>query len=327
MRVLLTGATGFVGRNTAPLLAARGHRVRAALRTPAESAWETAVVGEIGPDTDWTAALAGVDAVVHMAARVHVMRDDAADPLAEFRRVNTAGTIRLAEQAAASGVKRFIFLSSIKAVVDESRPAPLDEATPADPHSPYGVSKLEAERALAEISARTGMELVVIRPPLVYGPGAAGNMRSLVKLVATGLPLPLGAIHNRRSLIYVGNLADAVATVLEHPAAAGQTFLVQDGEPVSTADLVRAIATALGRPARLVPVPRPLMALAAGLTGTRALFDRLAGTLTVDDGPIRKRLGWRPPHDLASGLRATAEWFNASRDRPRRRSRGRANGD
>lgn len=313
MRVLLTGATGFVGRHTVPLLVARGHHVRAALRSAKEGPWEPAVVGDIGPDTDWTAALDGVDAVIHMAARVHVMRDKAADPLAEFRRVNTAGTVRLAEQAAAAGVKRFVFLSSIKAMVDESRPTPLEVATPPDPHSPYGISKLEAERALAAISARTGMEVAVIRPPLVYGPGAAGNMRALVKLVATGLPLPLGGIHNRRSLIYVGNLADAVVTVLEHPDAAGGTFLVQDGEPVSTADLVRAIAAAMGRPARLVPVPRGLMALGAALTGTRAVFDRLAGTLTVDDGPIRERLGWRPPHDLASGLRATAEWFKASR--------------
>ena len=313
MRVLLTGAIGFVGRHTVPLLAAHGHLVRAALRGAKEGPWEPAVVGDIGPDTDWTTALAGVDAVIHMAARVHVMRDKADDPLAEFRRVNTAGTIRLAEQAAAAGVKRFVFLSSIKAMVDESRPTPLDEATVPNPHSPYGVSKLEAERALAAISARTGMEVAVIRPPLVYGPGAAGNMRALVRLVATGLPLPLGGIHNRRSLIYVGNLADAVVTVLEHPDAAGQTLLVQDGEPLSTADLVRAIAAALGRPARLIPVPRSLMALGAALTGMRAVFDRLAGTLTVDDGPIRERLGWRPPHDLASGLRATAEWFKASR--------------
>ncbi|MFP5516281.1 MAG: UDP-glucose 4-epimerase family protein, partial [Alphaproteobacteria bacterium] len=284
MRVLLTGATGFVGRHTVPLLAARGHRVRAALRTFSEGPWEPAVVGDIGPDTDWSSALAGIDAVIHMAARVHVMRDTASDPLAEFRRVNTAGTIRLAEQAAAAGVKRIVFLSSIKAMVDESRPAPLDAATVPAPHSPYGVSKLEAERALAEIAARTGMEVAVIRPPLVYGPGAAGNMRALVKLVATGLPLPLGGIRNRRSLIYVGNLADAVVTVLEHPDAAGQTFLVQDGEPLSTADLVRAIAAALDRPARLIPVPQGLMALGAALTGTRAVFDRLAGTLTVDDG-------------------------------------------
>ncbi|MBP2299609.1 UDP-glucose 4-epimerase family protein [Azospirillum picis] len=320
MHVLLTGATGFVGRHTAPVLAARGHRVRAAVRTSAgdrrNGPWEeVAAVGDIGPATDWRAALEGIDTVIHMAARVHVMRDRATDPLAAFRHVNTAGTLRLAEQAAAAGVKRLVFLSSVKAMVDESRPAPLDEATPADPHTPYGVSKLEAERGLADIAGRTGMEVVVIRPPLVYGPGAAGNMRALLKLVATGLPLPLGGIHNRRSLIYVGNLADAVLTALEHPDAAGRTFLVQDGEPVSTAELVRAIARALGRPARLLPVPRGLMALAATVTGTRPVFDRLAGTLTVDDRPIRQRLGWRPPHDLASGLRATAEWFNSSRGR------------
>lgn len=317
MRILLTGATGFVGGHAGPALAARGHGVRAVRRSADGAATagadEETVVGDIGPDTDWTAALDGVETVVHLAARVHVMRDRAADPLAAFRRVNTAGSVRLAEQAAAAGVRRLVCLSSIKAMVDESRPDPLTEATAPDPHSPYGVSKLEAERALAAIAARTGMELVVIRPPLVYGPGVGGNVRSLLRLVDRGIPLPLGGLDNRRSLIGVGNLADAIARCAEHPAAAGQTFLVQDGTPVSTAGLVRAIAAALNRPARLLPVPAGLLALGAALTGRRDVFDRIAGTLTVDDRLIRTRLEWRPPHDLASGLRATAEWFKASR--------------
>ncbi|CAO3423034.1 UDP-glucose 4-epimerase family protein [Azospirillum doebereinerae] len=316
MRVLVTGANGFVGRALVPLLAGRGHQVRAAIRnagTAVPNAAETVAVGDIGPDTDWTSALDGIDAVVHLAARVHVMRDTASDPLAAFRAVNTEGTRRLAESAASAGVRRFVHLSSVKALVDESQPRPLDDATTPDPHSPYGVSKLEAERALADIAARTGLEVATIRPPLVYGPGVGGNFRSLLKLVASGLPLPLGALDNRRSLIFVGNLADAAALCLTHPRASGGTFLVQDGQPLSTAELVRAIGAALGRPARLLPVPAGLMALGARLAGRQAVFDRIAGSLTVDDRAIRERLGWRPPHDPASGLRATAEWFKASR--------------
>lgn len=316
MRVLVTGANGFVGRALVPLLTARGHWVRAAVRaagTSAPDAAETIAVGEIGPDTDWSHALEGIDAVAHLAARVHVMKDTASDPLAAFRHVNSAGTRRLAEEAARLGVKRLLFLSSVKALVDESQPEPLSAATTPNPHSPYGLSKLEAERALAEIAARTGLEAVVIRPPLVYGPGVAGNFRSLLKLAATGLPLPLGGLDNRRSLIFVGNLADAIVTGLTHPNAPGGCFLVQDGAPVSTSALIRAIGAALGKPARLIPLPLGLLAWGARLTGKQAVFDRIAGSLTVDDQAIRHALDWRPPHDFASGLRVTAEWFKASR--------------
>lgn len=316
MRVLVTGANGFVGRALVPLLAERGHQVRAAVRSAGPTlrgAAETVAIGDIGSGTDWTRALDGIDAVTHLAARVHVMTDTASDPLAAFRAVNTAGTARLAESAAAAGVKRLVFLSSVKALVDESQPDPLDEATVPNPHSPYGVSKREAEQALAGIAARTGLEVAVIRPPLVYGPGVGGNFRSLLKLVAKGLPLPFGGLDNRRSLIFVGNLADAVILCLTHPDAPGGRFLVQDGQPLSTADLVRAIGAALGRPARLIPVPTGLLALGARLAGRQAVYDRIAGSLAVDDRSIRQTLGWAPPSDFASGLRATAEWFKASR--------------
>ena len=320
MRVLVTGATGFVGRALVPLLAERGHWVRAAVRTAVRTggvavpqAADTIAVGTIGPDTDWSRALDGIDAVAHLAARVHVMADKAADPLAAFRDVNTAGTRLLAEAAVAAGVKRLVYLSSVKALVDESQPRPLDAATPADPHSPYGISKLEAEQALADIAGGSGLEVAVIRPPLVYGPGVAGNFRSLLRLVASGAPLPLGSLDNRRSLIYVGNLADAVELCLRHPKAVGGHFLIHDGQALSTAELVRAIGIALGRPARLIPVPVALLALGARLTGRHAVFDRLAGSLEVDDSLLRDTLGWRPPHDPAAGLRATAEWFKASR--------------
>ncbi|WP_448189837.1 UDP-glucose 4-epimerase family protein [Azospirillum sp. sgz301742] len=313
MRVLVTGATGFVGRALVPLLLARGHHVRAAVRradAPVPGA-ELTVIGDIGPDTDWNAALDGVDAVVHLAARVHVMRDTAADPLAEFRRTNTEGTRRLAESAAERGVRRFVYLSSIKAVVDESRPEPVTDATPAAPHSPYGVSKREAEQILETLSARGVLDPVILRPPLVYGPGVAGNLRTLLTICQKRIPLPLAWVDNRRSLIFVGNLADAVATCLTHPDAAGKTFLVSDGAPLSTADLVRHLSAGLGVRPRLLPAPPGLLALAASLLGKRDAWHRVGGSLVVEDTSIRAALGWSPPVAAASGLHATAEWFKA----------------
>ncbi len=245
------------------------------------------------------------------------MRDRAADPLAEFRRVNRDGTRRLAEAAAAAGVRRFVFVSSIKAVCDESRPEPVTDATPPAPHSPYGVSKREAEEALAEVAARTGLEAVTLRPPLVHGPGVGGNLRTLMELIRRGVPLPLGAVDNRRSLLSVGNLADLIAACLVRAEAAGRVFLPHDGAPMSTPDLIRALAAGLGAPARLPFAPVPILKAAATLAGRRAAFDRVAGSLVLDDAGLR-RFGWSPPLDAASGLRATAEWFKANRPRSKR---------
>jgi len=270
------------------------------------------VVGEIDGTTDWREALHGVHAVVHLAARVHVMRDVAADPLAQYRAVNVDGTLNLARQAAAAGVRRFVFISSIK-VNGEERAAAYTEADTPAPEDAYALSKWEAEQGLRQIAAQTGLEVVILRPPLVYGPGVGANFLALMHAVARGIPLPLGAIDNRRSLIFVGNLADAILCCLEHPAAAGKTFLISDGEDVSTPALVRRMAAALGRPARLVALPIPVLRAAAALVGKSALAIRLLDSLTIDGTAIRHTLGWSPPFTLDEGLRETAAWYVMAR--------------
>ena len=243
-------------------------------------------------------------AVVHLAARVHVMRDEASDPLAKFREVNTEGTLNLARQAAQAGVKRFVFVSSIK-VNGEGRDAAYRETDSPAPEDTYAISKWEAEQGLQQISQETGLEVVILRPPLVYGPGVKANFRRLLDTVARGWPLPLGAIRNRRSLLYLGNFVDAIRVCVEHPAAAGKTFLVDDGQPVSTPDLIRAVAHAMGRPARLLAVPVDALEFAGALLGKQAAVARLTGSLWVDSSLIRTRLGWTPPYSMAAGLAAT----------------------
>jgi nucleoside-diphosphate-sugar epimerase len=304
MKVLVTGASGFVGGPVCRTLAARGHHVIAAARRPLPGL-DVRTIADIGPDTDWSAALEGVEAVVHLAARAHIMNETAADPLTLFRRINRDGAIRLAEQAAAANVRRLVFVSSIKV---NGEATPCDQPFRADdtpaPVDPYGVAKAEAEAALAAVAARTGLELAVVRPPLVHGPGAKGNLATLMAIIAKGLPLPLGAIDNRRSLVGVDNLADLLERCLTHPAAAGGTFLVRDDPDVSTAGLIRLIATAMHRPARLLPVPASWLRLAGRLTGRSAAVARLTGSLVVDDDPTRRRLDWSPSLPLAAGLAA-----------------------
>lgn len=311
--IMLTGATGFIGRSVCESLTRAGRQVRAVSRNPgklegvAAGCAETAV-GEIGPETRWGDALAGVDSIVHLAARVHVMTDTAVDPLAEFRRVNTAGTLHLARQAAAAGARRFVYLSSIKVngevtltgrpFVETDHPAPLD---------PYGISKLEAEQGLRDLAAATGMEVVIIRPPLVYGPGVGANFFRLLRLVERGWPLPLGAVDNRRSLVALDNLVDLLATCIDHPAAAGQTFLVSDGEDLSIPELIRRLARTMGRPDRLWPVPVPLLRLGGRLLGHSAEVARLVGSLQVDIEHTCRTLGWRPPITVDEGLRRAVE--------------------
>jgi len=303
----VTGAGGFVGTALCRTLVARGHDVVGAVRRGrlALPGVATVEVGDVGPDTDWGAALAGVETVVHLAARVHVMNDRTGDPLAEYRRVNVDGSRRLAERAATAGVRRLVHVSSVKVHGDASLERPFTERDPAAPGDPYGISKAEAENAMAAVAAATGMDLVMVRPPLVYGPGVKGNFHTLVAALRRGLPLPLAGVVNRRSLIFVGNLADALALCAEHPAAAGETFLVRDGEDVSTPQLVRKLGKALGRPARLIAVPTGMVRLAAWLLGRSGAADRLFGSLAVDDAEIRRRLGWRPPFTLDEGLTRT----------------------
>lgn len=313
MNILVTGATGFVGRFLCTRLLSEGWSVRGTLlasESPSSlvAGVESVIVEPLGLDTPWSHALAGVDTIIHLAARVHIMDDPSVDPLTEFRRVNVAGTEHLAREAARAGVKRLVFISSIKVNGEESA-IPYSEDSPAQPTDPYGISKWEAEQALRQIDSEAGLEVVVVRPTLVYGPGVKANFLNMMKVVQRGIPLPLASITNKRSLIYVGNLVDALATCATHPAAAGQTFLVSDGEDVSTPELIRRTASALHAPARLFSMPPTFMRLAGAFTGKSAAVNRLLGSLTVDSSKIRRELGWQPPFTVEEGLRETAEWF------------------
>ena len=311
MKVLVIGANGFVGQavlsriNDMAGLIAIG-----SVRSTAKFAYvgqPLITVGELSAQTDWSEALLGVQAVVHTAARVHIMQETSDDPLEEFRRINVQGTLNLARQAAATDVSRFVFVSSIKVngevtqsgcpFTAEDIPAPLDA---------YSVSKMEAEQGLREISQISNMEVVIIRPPLVYGPGVKANFAVMMRWLKRGLPLPLGAIHNRRSLVALDNLVDLIILCINHPAAANQTFLVSDGEDVSTNELLRRMGQALICPARLIPVPVSWLNLAATLIGKQDVTRRLCGSLQVDIKKTQDLLGWTPPVSLDEGLRRAA---------------------
>lgn len=315
MKFLVTGANGFVGRAVWQRLnAMSGVQAVAAVRRVdalTEPGASVVMVGDLSVQTDWSSALPGVDAVVHAAARVHVMQDAATDPLAEYRRVNVQGTLHLAREAAAAGVKRFVFLSSVKVngeFTTAGRSFSADDL-PA-PQDPYGISKMEAEAGLREIAAQSGMEVVIIRPPLVYGPEVKANFAAMMHWLARGVPLPLGAVtHNRRSLVALDNLVDLITTCLSHPAAAHQAFFVSDGEDLSTADLLRRTGVALGQPARLFYVPTALLKLGATVVRKPGIYQRLCGSLQLDITKTRRLLQWTPPLSVDEGLRRAAEGF------------------
>lgn len=307
MKVLVTGATGFVGAALCARLALEGWAVVPALRKPCGLPGEV-VIGALEAGPGWLPALAGCSAVVHLAARVHVPADATRDALALYRAANTDATLRLAREAALAGVRRFVFVSSIK-VNGEGSDKPYRETDVAAPQDAYALSKWEAEQGLWQIAQESGLEVVILRPPLVYGPGVKANFLNLMRAVDRRLPLPFGAIRNRRSLLYLGNLVDVIRLCLTHPNAAGKTLLVCDGEDISTPELVRRIAAALGRRPRLLPVPVSWMRFAGGMLGKREAVERLLGSLTVDSTQVRAELGWQPPYSMQAGLAATAQWY------------------
>lgn len=305
---LVTGGSGLVGRAIVHRLVQQQCPVRMAVRAlpPGGTLPQVQVVtGQtLGADADWSPALSGVATVLHLAARVHMLRDAATDPLVAYRAVNTEGTLRLARQAADAGVRRFVFVSTVKVHGESTPPGQaLTEAVPAAPTDAYALSKHEAEQGLADIADRTGMQVVVIRPPLVYGPGVKANFAALVRAVARGLPLPFGAIDNRRSLVGVDNLVDVLLLCLTHPAAAGQAFFVSDGEDLSTPTLVRRIAAAMDRPARLLSLPLPLLRVVSTCFERRDAMERLCSNLQVDITKARTLLNWSPPFSVDEGLR------------------------
>ena len=292
MRITVTGASGFIGRVLVPALASRGHAVRPLGRE---------VLGDIARNSDWAQSVADTGAVVHLAALAH--RRGVGE--ARLHAVNVNAPAALGKAAAEAGI-RLIFLSSVKALGEETAGAPYVDSSPAAPRDAYGRVKADAERSLRAIE---GLKLTILRPPLVYGPGVKGNFLALLRAVDRGWPLPLGSVRNRRSLIYVGNLVEAIVRCVEAPEAMGRTYLVSDSEPVSTPVLIRALARALGRPARLVPFPPGLLELAGSILGRGEAVKRLTRSLEVDDSAIRRELGWRPPYTFEEGLRLTAQWF------------------
>jgi len=305
---LVTGANGFVGKALCAELLRRGYVIRTAGRSANIGVAHEGhvIIGVIDGATDWSEALFNVDVVIHLAARVHVMAERSADPLAEFRKVNLHGTENLARQAAYAGVKRLVYVSSIK-VNGEQTILPFTELDVPNPLDPYGVSKCEAEQVLHRIAEETGLDVAIVRPPLVYGAGVKGNFAQMIKALVKGVPLPFASVQNLRSLVYVENLVDALILCATHPAAAGQTYLVCDGEDVSTPDLLRQLGLAMGSSARLFPCPLILLKFAGWLIGKANQVERVLGSLQVDSSNIRRELNWKPPKSIVDGLKATVQ--------------------
>lgn len=315
-RILVTGSNGFVGEALFNYLQeVEQYHVSGSVRTADVARENLFTVSELSENTDWFDALKGQHVVVHVAARAHVMDDSVGEPLAEYRRVNVAGTLNLARQAASAGVSRFIFISSIK-VNGESTiiGSPFQHLDKAMPKDPYGISKAEAEAGLWQINKESGMEIVIIRPPLVYGPGVKANFSSMMKLVSKNYPLPLGAICNRRSMVALDNLINLISTCINHPKAANQTFLVSDDQDVSTTELLRIMAHAFGKKAKLIPIPISWIRGVATLLGKKVVTDRLCGSLQVDITHTKNTLGWRPPVTMEQQLAKIAASMLSPRD-------------
>ncbi len=314
MNLLVTGANGFVGRALCSETSARGLEVLGIIRHQGQLpiGVKSIAVGEIDDNTDWQSVLSGCDVVLHLAARVHVMQEYLEDPLAEFRRVNVGGTERLARSAVAAGVKRFVYVSSVKVNGEETSLGRVytEQDAPA-PQDPYGISKWEAEQALQRVAQETGLELVIVRPPLVYGAGVKGNFSQMISVLKLTVPLPFASVRNKRSLIYVGNLVDAILLCATHTLAAGNTYLVSDGEDLSTSDLLQKITIIMGRTPRLFAFPITLLKLAGRLTGRSTQIGRLLGSLQVDSNKIRRELGWVPPYSVQQGLQNTVVKANS----------------
>lgn len=316
--LLLTGITGFVGTALTRHLYQQGHTLIVVVRSFNDSltnSIQQIQIDDLLPNTDWGTAFNDVDTIIHLAARVHVMRDTAANPLNEFRRTNTAATLNLAQQAAAAGVHRFIYLSSIKVNGEHTTNKPFTPKSTTIPTDPYGLSKYEAEQGLMEIAQRTAMEVVIIRPPLVYGEGVKGNFAQLMNWLHKGIPLPLGAIHNQRSLVALPNLIDLITTCIDHPAAANQAFLVSDGKDLSTTGLLKHLAQALDKPARLLPVPQTCLETGLNLLGKQAIAQRLCGNLQIDIRHTCETLNWEPPVSVDDALQQTTQAWLKQQDK------------
>jgi len=311
VRALITGASGFVGSAVCAEAIRQGWEVSAGTRKPANKHdsinWK--LIGPIDGTTDWAEALEGIDVVIHLAARVHVMEDSASDPLAEFRKVNVLGTERLALEAAGMGVKRFVYISSIGVNGALTQELPFTEHDIANPSSYYATSKWEAELALQRIAKETGMEVVILRPPLIYGGKAPGNWAKMLKVISHRIPLPVASVNNKRSFIYVDNLVDVVIKCATHPAAAGQTYLVSDGEDISTPELCRILGEGMNCSAHLFRCPTMILKFAGAMVGQSEQVARLLGSLQVDSNKIRRELEWSPPYTLKQGLEITARLY------------------
>lgn len=308
--ILLTGATGFVGTGLAERIEDSGNRVVPVVRRPAGRFPDARVVPDIDASTDWGDALQEIDTVMHLAARVHVMKDTQERPLDAFRRVNTLGTLQLARSAAAKGIARFVYLSTVKVNGESTGKQPFRETDAPHPADPYAVSKWEAEQGLYQVMEETGMEVVIVRPPLVYGPGVGGNFLRLLEWIQKGVPLPLAAVDNRRSLVGLSNLCDFLLLCARHPGAAGETFLVSDDQDLSTPGLLERIARQMGRSPRLWPLPAPVLRGLAALLGQERSLSRLTGSLRLDIQKSRTVLGWQPPDSVDTEIARSVAWFS-----------------